>query len=91
MFADLRAQILQGSWVTSHVVEQKGADEWATKVAAQDIFLSGLKDFVRRRIESAMEADDVERARVEANRRAREEAGAARQRRTRGFEDLPVP
>ena len=33
-------------WVTSHVVEHKGADEWATKVAAQDILLSGLKDFV---------------------------------------------
>ena len=44
----------------------------------------------RRRIESAMEADDVERARVEANRRAREEAGAARQPRAGGFEDLPV-
>ena len=33
-------------WVTSHVAEHKGADEWATKVAAQDILLSGLKDFV---------------------------------------------
>ena len=33
-------------WVTSHVVEHKGADEWVTKVAAQDILLSGLKDFV---------------------------------------------
>ena len=37
-----------------------------------------------------MEVDDVERARVEANRRAREEAGAARQPRAGGFEDLPV-
>ena len=46
MFADPRAQILQGSMVTSHVVEHKGADEWATKVAAQYILLSGLKDFV---------------------------------------------
>ena len=44
----------------------------------------------RGRIESAMEADDVERARVEANRRAREEAGAARQPRAGGFEDFPV-
>ena len=35
-------------WVTSHVVEHKGADEWATKVAAQDILLSGLKDFVKK-------------------------------------------
>ena len=37
-----------------------------------------------------MEADDVDRARVEANRRAREEAGAARQPRAGGCEDFPV-
>ena len=37
----------------------------------------------RQRIESASEADDVERARVEVNRRTREEAGAARQPRGR--------
>ena len=44
----------------------------------------------RQRVESAMEADDVERSRVEVNRRAREEAGAARQPRAGGLEDLPV-
>ena len=44
----------------------------------------------RRRVESAMEADDVERARIESNRRAREEAGAARQPRAGVFEDFPV-
>ena len=38
----------------------------------------------RQRIESAMEADDVGRARVELNLRAREEAGAARQPRAGG-------
>ena len=32
--------------MTSHVVEHKGAVEWATKVAARDILLSSLKDFV---------------------------------------------
>ena len=32
--------------VTSHVVEHKGADEWAAKVATHDILLSGLKEFV---------------------------------------------
>ena len=37
-----------------------------------------------------MEADDVERARVEVNRRAREEAGAARQPRAGGSKDLPL-
>ena len=42
-------------------------------------------DTCRQRIESAMEADDVERARVEVSRRAREEAGAARQQRAGGF------
>ena len=41
-------------------------------------------------IESAMDADDGERARVEVNRRAREEAGAARQPRAGSPEDIPV-
>ena len=52
--------------------------------------LANQSEACRRRIESAMEADDVERVWVEANRRAREEAGAARQPRAGGFEDLPV-
>ena len=37
-----------------------------------------------------MEVDDVEGAPVEVNRQAREEAGAARQPRAGGPEDLPV-
>ena len=37
-----------------------------------------------------MEADDVERARVAVNRQGGEEAGAARQPRAGGPEDLPV-
>ena len=44
----------------------------------------------RQRTQSAPEADDVERSRVELNRRAREEAGTARQPRGGGFEDLLV-
>ena len=36
-------------------------------------------EMCRQRIESAMAADDVERARIKVNRRAREEAGAAQQ------------
>ena len=39
---------------------------------------------------TAMEADDVERARVAVNRQAGEEAGAARQPRAGRPEDLPV-
>ena len=34
------------SWATSHVVEHKGADQWAAKVATHDILLSGLTEFV---------------------------------------------
>ena len=49
-----------------------------------------LSEACRQQIESAMEADDVERARVEVNRRAREEAGAARQPRTGGPEHLLI-
>ena len=64
----------------------------------QDCRLHGCRDRSRardpsgdvQRIESASEADDVERARVEVNRRAREEAGAARQPRAGGPEDLLV-
>ena len=44
----------------------------------------------RQLTQSALEPDDVERTRVELNRRAREEAGTARQSRGGGFEDLPV-
>ena len=44
----------------------------------------------RQRTQSAPEADDAERTRVELNRRAREEAGTARQPRGGGIEDLPV-
>ena len=32
--SDSCLSILKDRWVTSHVVEHKGADEWATKVAA---------------------------------------------------------
>ena len=69
----------------------------ASRRAAEAVWLPRLATRPRttrrragRRIESAMEADDVERARVESNRRAREEAGAALQPRAGGFEDLPV-
>ena len=46
---------------------------------------------IRRNVElRKLDADDVERAWVEVNRRARQEAGAARQPRVGGPEDLPV-
>ena len=45
--------------------------------------LKNHSETCRQPIESAMEADDVERARVEVNRRGREEAGTARQPRAR--------
>ena len=35
-------------WVTSHVVANKGADEWAAKAAAHDILLSVLQEFVHK-------------------------------------------
>ena len=37
---------VQDKWVTSQVVEHKGADEWAAKVATHDILSSGLQEFV---------------------------------------------
>ena len=37
---------VQDKWVTSQVVEHKGADEWAAKVATHDILSTGLKEFV---------------------------------------------
>ena len=59
------------SWVTNHVVEHKGADEWPAKVATHDFLLSGLKEFVYK--------SDGERSIValkyEVARRLRRDAG----------------
>ena len=69
MLADPR--VVPDGWVTRPIVEQKGADEWAAKVATHDILHSGLKVFVYK--------SDGERAIValkhEVARRLRRDAG----------------
>ena len=57
--------------MTSHVVEHKGADERATKVATHDVLLSGLKEFVYK-------SDHCSALKHEVARRLRRDAGPIR-------------
>ena len=41
-----RSDIRRDIWVTSRVLPRQGADQWASKIAAHDLEVSGLQSFV---------------------------------------------
>ena len=88
-----RQKVSPGSCTSDEMMSSGSANSRRVAEAAWLPRLVARPRISRRRagtIESAMDPDDGERARVEVNRRAREEAGAARQPRAGSPEDIPV-